>query len=161
MELSEFALYTIDSELRALAGKLDCEIVPVLGTVTDRRHVRHVLEHHRVEVVLHAAAYKHVPMVEANPLAGIANNVFGTNTLAREAFDYGVSGSSWSRRTRRCGRSGVMGATKRLAELIVADLARESPHRLRDGALRQCAGLVGLGHPALPRADRCAAGRSR
>jgi FlaA1/EpsC-like NDP-sugar epimerase len=126
MELSEYALYTIDAELRALAGKLECEIVPVLGTVTDRRHVRHVLEHHAVEVVLHAAAYKHVPMVEANPLAGIANNVLGTNTLAREAFDYGVGRFILVSSDKAVRPIGVMGATKRLAELIVSDLARES-----------------------------------
>ena len=126
MELSEFALYTIDSELRALAGKLDCEIVPILGTVTDRRHVRYVLEHHRIDVVLHAAAYKHVPMVEANPLAGIANNVLGTNTLAREAYDYGVNRFILVSSDKAVRPIGVMGATKRLAELIVTDLARES-----------------------------------
>ena len=128
MELSEYALYSIDSELRALAGKLDCEIVPVLGTVTDRRHVRHVLELHCVDVVLHAAAYKHVPMVEANPLAGIANNVLGTNTLAREAFDYGVQRFILVSSDKAVRPIGVMGATKRLAEMIIADLARESTH---------------------------------
>jgi FlaA1/EpsC-like NDP-sugar epimerase len=126
MELSEFALYTIDSELRALAGKLDCEIVPVLGTVTDRRHVRHVLELHEIDVVLHAAAYKHVPMVEANPLAGIANNVLGTNTLAREAYDYGVDRFILVSSDKAVRPIGVMGATKRLAELIVTDLAEDS-----------------------------------
>jgi FlaA1/EpsC-like NDP-sugar epimerase len=128
MELSEVALYSIDSELRALAGKLDCEIVPVLGSVTDRRHVRHVLENHRIDVVLHAAAYKHVPMVEANPLAGVANNVLGTNTLAREAFDFGVGRFILVSSDKAVRPVGVMGATKRLAELIVADLARESRH---------------------------------
>jgi FlaA1/EpsC-like NDP-sugar epimerase len=127
MELSEYALYTIDAELRALAGRLDCEIVPVLGTVTDRRHVRHVLETNHVDVVLHAAAYKHVPMVEANPLAGIANNVLGTNALAREAFDYGVGRFILVSSDKAVRPIGVMGATKRLAELIVADLARQSP----------------------------------
>ncbi|WP_209426448.1 nucleoside-diphosphate sugar epimerase/dehydratase [Pararhodobacter sp. SW119] len=127
MELSEFALYSIESELRALAGKLDCTIVPVLGTITDRRQVRHVLELHQIEVVLHAAAYKHVPMVEANPLAGVTNNVLGTNTLAREALDFGVERFILVSSDKAVRPVGVMGATKRLAELIVADLARESP----------------------------------
>jgi FlaA1/EpsC-like NDP-sugar epimerase len=126
MELSEYALYTIDSELRALVGGLDCEIVPVLGTVTDRRQVRHVLETYGVEVILHAAAYKHVPMVETNPLAGIANNVLGTNTLAREALEYGVGRFILVSSDKAVRPAGIMGATKRLAELIVADLAREA-----------------------------------
>jgi FlaA1/EpsC-like NDP-sugar epimerase len=128
MELSEFALYSIDSELRALASGMECEIVPILGTVTDRRHVRKVLEDQGVQVVLHAAAYKHVPLVEANPLAGIANNVLGTNTLAREALDYGVDRFILVSTDKAVRPEGVMGATKRMAELIVTDLARESQH---------------------------------
>ena len=149
MELSEFALYTIDSELRALAGKLDCEIVPVLGTVTDRRHVRHVLEHHRVDVVLHAAAYKHVPMVEANPLAGIANNVLGTNTLAREAFDYGVDRFILVSSDKAVRPIGVMGATKRLAELIVTDLAQDSPRTVF--AIVRFGNVLGSSGSVIPR----------
>jgi len=127
MDLSEYALYSIDNELRALAGGMDCTIIPVLGTVTDKRQVRQVLEGHGVEVVLHAAAYKHVPMVEANPLAGIANNVLGTRTLAKEAADCGVGRFILVSSDKAVRPEGVMGATKRMAELIVADLAREAP----------------------------------
>ena len=62
----------------------------MLGSVTDARLVRKTLGEQAVDVVLHAAAYTHVPMVEANPLAGLANNVLGTATLAREAQEAGV-----------------------------------------------------------------------
>ena len=84
-ELSELALYNTDMELRQLSEGTGIKIVPILGSVTDSRQVRKVLYEHSVEVVLHAAAYKHVPLVEANPLSGLANNVFGTQTLAQQA----------------------------------------------------------------------------
>ena len=126
-ELSEFALYTIDQELRALAAGTGTEIIPVLGTVTDRRQVARVLSRHRVEVVLHAAAYKHVPLVEENPLAGLVNNVIGTRTLARAARAARVARFILVSTDKAVRPVGVMGASKRLAELVVADLAARSP----------------------------------
>ncbi|WP_143033532.1 polysaccharide biosynthesis protein [Roseicitreum antarcticum] len=123
LELSEFALYTIERELRALAEGESCEIIPVLGTVTDRRQVHDALTRYRVDVVLHAAAYKHVPLVEANPLAGIANNVLGTATLAEAARDCGVGRFILVSTDKAVRPRGMMGATKRLAELVVCDLA--------------------------------------
>jgi FlaA1/EpsC-like NDP-sugar epimerase len=81
-ELSELALYTIHSELEQLLDGNDTQIVPILGSVTDARQVRKVMQEHEITVVLHAAAYKHVPLVEQNPLAGLANNVLGAHTLA-------------------------------------------------------------------------------
>ncbi|MCB1313543.1 MAG: polysaccharide biosynthesis protein, partial [Sedimentitalea sp.] len=88
-ELSELALYTVHQELTQLADGTLIEIVPVLGSVTDPRQVRKVLSDHNVQVVLHPAAYKPVPLVESNPLAGLANNVFRTPTLARDAAQTG------------------------------------------------------------------------
>ena len=124
LELSEYALYSIERELRTVLGDLDTEIVPVLGTVTERRQVAHVLAEHGVEIVLHAAAYKHVPLVESNPLAGLANNVLGTRTLARAARKAGVGRFILVSTDKAVRPVGVMGASKRLAELIIADLAR-------------------------------------
>ena len=66
------------------------EIIPVLGSVTDARLTRAVLARHRIDTVFHAAAYKHVPLVEQNPIAGIVNNVFGTRTLADACVEEGV-----------------------------------------------------------------------
>jgi len=125
-ELSELALYHIDMELRILAEGADVEIVPVLGSVTDARQVRKVLGTHKVDVVLHAAAYKHVPLVEANPLAGLANNVLGTATLAREAREVGVSRFILVSSDKAVRPTNVMGASKRLAELVVQDMAQHS-----------------------------------
>jgi FlaA1/EpsC-like NDP-sugar epimerase len=122
-ELSELALYTIDTELRDLAYKMFIEIVPVLGSVTDARLVKKVLRDHTVDVVIHAAAYKHVPLVEANVLVGLANNVLGTATLARAARDAGVERFILISSDKAVRPTNVMGASKRLAEFVVQDLA--------------------------------------
>lgn len=123
-ELSELALYNIDMELRQLTEGSDVEIVPVLGSVTDTRQVRKVLAEHNVAIVLHAAAYKHVPLVEANPLAGLVNNVFGTQTLAQQAVQAGIERFILISSDKAVRPTNVMGASKRLAELVVQDLAR-------------------------------------
>jgi len=122
-ELSELALYTIHQELFPLGQELGIEVVPVLGSVTDPRQVRMVLERHQIQVVLHAAAYKHVPLVEANPLPGLANNAFGTQTLARLSARAGVERFILISSDKAVRPTNVMGASKRMAELIVQDLA--------------------------------------
>lgn len=86
-----------------------------------------VLAHHGVQVVLHAAAYKHVPLVEANPLPGLANNVFGTQTLARAAARCGVERFILISSDKAVRPTNVMGASKRMAELVVQDLATRHP----------------------------------
>ena len=122
-ELSELALYTVHQELSQISDGAGVELVPVLGSVTDPRQVRKVLTDHGAQVVLHAAAYKHVPLVEANPLAGLTNNVFGTQTLAREAAELGVERFILISSDKAVRPTNVMGASKRLAELVVQDLA--------------------------------------
>lgn len=125
-ELSELALYTVHQELQELAANLSVELVPVLGSVTDQRQVRLVLDTHKVQVILHAAAYKHVPLVEANPLPGLANNVFGTQTLARAALRTGVERFILISSDKAVRPTNVMGASKRMAELILQDQASRS-----------------------------------
>jgi FlaA1/EpsC-like NDP-sugar epimerase len=126
-ELSELALYNVDLELRQLAEGTNIKIVSVLGSVTDPRQVRKVFSEHNIQVVLHAAAYKHVPLVEANPLAGLANNVLGTQTLAREAADAGVERIILVSSDKAVRPTNIMGASKRLAELVMQDLATRVP----------------------------------
>ncbi|WP_095587907.1 polysaccharide biosynthesis protein [Actibacterium ureilyticum] len=125
-ELNEFALYTIGMELSSLGAPQRTEVIPVLGSVTDARQVRHLLATHRVDVILHAAAYKHVPLVEQNPVSGVGNNVLGTHTLAQEALRAGVRRFILVSSDKAVRPSNVMGATKRLAEMIVQDLASRS-----------------------------------
>ena len=123
-EISELALYTVDMELLALTEGTNIPIVPVLGTVTDDAHVREVLTAHGVQVVLHAAAYKHVPLVEQNPIAGAANNVLGTQTVATASFDTGVERFILISTDKAVRPTNIMGASKRLAEIVVQDMAR-------------------------------------
>lgn len=125
-ELSELALYTVHQELEEQARDNGVELVPVLGSVTDPRQVPRILQLHGVQVVLHAAAYKHVPLVEANPLPGLANNVFGTQNLAQAALQSGVERFILISSDKAVRPTNVMGASKRMAELLLQDLAQRS-----------------------------------
>lgn len=114
-EANEYALYKIEQELSAHA----CEIIPVLGSVLDAQCVRRAIRQHDVKVVYHAAAHKHVPLVEANVLEGIRNNVFGTLSVANVAFEEGIEKFVLISSDKAVRPTNVMGATKRWAELIV------------------------------------------
>lgn len=125
-EASEFALYQIDRELRPLAVRAGVEVITVMGSVCDRLRVDRTLEAHGVEIVLHAAAYKHVPLVEANELEGVRNNVFGTRTVAEAARDAGCERFILISTDKAVRPTNIMGSTKRLAEMVVQDLARRA-----------------------------------
>ncbi|MDJ0821133.1 MAG: nucleoside-diphosphate sugar epimerase/dehydratase [Paracoccaceae bacterium] len=121
---SELALYNIQKELQDISEGL--QIVPVLGSVLDADMMREVMEAHRVEVVLHAAAYKHLPLVETNVLVGLKNNVMGTKVMADAAREAGVERFILVSTDKAVRPTNVMGASKRLAELLVQDLATRS-----------------------------------
>jgi FlaA1/EpsC-like NDP-sugar epimerase len=123
LEANEFALYQINREL---AAHKDRSLVPVLGSVTDAPLVRRAIVEHGVEVVFHAAAHKHVPLVEANALEGIRNNVLGTATVAGIARAEGVKHFVLISSDKAVRPTNVMGATKRWAELIVWQRAVEA-----------------------------------
>ena len=125
-EISEIALYTIDRELSARPDTSEIEIVPVLGSVTEARLLRAMISEHKVDVILHSAAYKHVPLVEANPIAGLVNNVLGTRTIAEAAMDEGVKRFILISTDKAVRPTNVMGASKRMAEFVVQDMARRS-----------------------------------
>lgn len=120
LEISEFGLYQIDMELRGLAAAQNrkVHIVPLLGSVGDRQRVETALRHFNVQTIYHAAAYKHVPLVEENSIQGLRNNVFGTRVLARAAHAAGVEVFVLISTDKAVRPTNVMGATKRIAELI-------------------------------------------
>ena len=126
LERSEPSLYAIDQELRCNlpAG---VELVAVLGSAADSQLASRVLQEQAVQVVFHAAAYKHVPLVQANPLAGLANNVLGTLVLARAAARSGVASFTLISTDKAVRPTNVMGASKRAAELVIQALAQELP----------------------------------
>lgn len=117
---NEFALYKIDKELSAIPG---LKLVPVLASVADQRQVELAIKRHGVDVLFHAAAHKHVPLVEANALEGMRNNVFGTKTAVDAAYRLGVKHFVLISTDKAVRPTNVMGATKRWAELIVRDKA--------------------------------------
>jgi FlaA1/EpsC-like NDP-sugar epimerase len=128
-EISELALYTIDMELRALLRNQKTEITPVLGSITDEKLLARMMALHEVQVVLHAAAYKHVPLVEKNPVVGMSNNVLGTQALAQAAAAAGVERFILISSDKAVRPTNMMGASKRMAELVVQDLASRSKGR--------------------------------
>lgn len=125
-ELNEFGLYNIQMELTALSAAAGVEIIPVLGSVCDRTLTKSLMKDHSVDVVLHAAAYKHVPLVEYNPLEAARNNVLGTQSMALAARDAGVGRFVLVSTDKAVRPTNVMGATKRLAEQVIQDLQKRS-----------------------------------
>ena len=132
-ELSEVALYEIEMEIEELKWRRQTQpdvaplahtkIIPVLGSVLDRKLVARTISTYGVEVIYHAAAYKHVPLVEVNPFTGLQNNTFGTLTLAEVAKEAGVERFVLVSSDKAVRPTNVMGASKRLAELILQALA--------------------------------------
>lgn len=122
---SEFALYEIEGELRRLAksAKIDAEILPCLGSVCDAGRMKRLLHTRTPHIILHAAAYKHVPLVEHNPAEGIRVNVFGTLTMARLARWFEVPNFVLVSTDKAVRPTNVMGASKRLAEMVLQALA--------------------------------------
>ena len=121
-EISEIALYTIQNELRDAARRIDCELVALLGSIHHQDRVREVLETFSINTIYHAAAYKHVPVVEHNLLEGVHNNVLGTLHMARAAIDTKVDKFVLISTDKAVSPTSVMGATKRFAEMILQAL---------------------------------------
>lgn len=119
-ELTEFALYSIDKEL-GLNSQI--EIIPVLGSVLDQAKLERVIEQYAVQTVYHAAAYKHVPLVECNPIAGLQNNSVGTAFSVNAAVKKGVETFVLISTDKAVRPTNVMGASKRMAELYCQAMA--------------------------------------
>lgn len=122
LDSSEYNLYRIELELREKHDCSNIELHAVLGSTTDVRVVHRVFEQFSPHCVLHAAAYKHVPLVEANPLEGIINNILGTKTIAEAAIFYRASHFLLISTDKAVRPTNVMGATKRACEMLVQAL---------------------------------------
>ncbi|ERS03617.1 polysaccharide biosynthesis protein [Acinetobacter sp. COS3] len=124
-ELTEFALYDIEKELRQTAN---CEIIPILGTVQDQQKLERIIEQYHIQTVYHAAAYKHVPLVECNPIAGLKNNAIGTANSLNAAVKNGVETFVLISTDKAVRPTNVMGASKRMAELYCQAVADTQPN---------------------------------
>ncbi|MEP1897578.1 nucleoside-diphosphate sugar epimerase/dehydratase [Alloalcanivorax venustensis] len=125
LEQSEVALYDIERELRVLieqSGR-DTTLIPMLGSVVNRGHVQRLCRENRIDTLYHAAAYKHVPIVEANPAAGVRNNIIGTLAAAEGAEAAGVKHFILVSTDKAVRPTNVMGATKRFAEMVLQTMA--------------------------------------
>lgn len=120
-EISEFALYCVEKELNECIAQENTQItlVPILGSVQDKQRIEEVLRNYKVQTVYHAAAYKHVPMVEFNPIEGIRNNTLGTYHAAQAAINTGVEHFVLISTDKAVRPTNVMGASKRLCELVI------------------------------------------
>lgn len=127
-ESSEFALYTIEQEMRESFPYLN--IVSILGSVTNQNLIESTLKNYGIKTIYHAAAYKHVPLVESCPLSGIENNSIGTYVVAKAALSLNVENMLLISTDKAVRPTNVMGASKRLAELIMQAFASESQNTI-------------------------------
>jgi nucleoside-diphosphate-sugar epimerase len=165
VEMSEFALYQIHQELQALVqegwapdqvrsdGEVrgdGVEIVPLLASVCDEVRVHEIMDTWKPSTVYHAAAYKHVPLVEHNPSEGVRNNVWGTRVCAEAAARNGVQNFVLISTDKAVRPTNIMGATKRLAEMVLQALAELNPAVTAAGgrapSSRTCFSMVRFGN---------------
>ena len=132
LELNEFSLYQAE---RSFRNQSSIPIVPCLGSILNSELIKHLLHDHKVNTVYHAAAYKHVPLVEENPLQGLHNNALGTLSLIEKCIEVEVNSFVLISTDKAVRPTNVMGASKRIAEMIVQDTARRFPER-RIGIVR-------------------------
>ncbi len=128
LDVSEYALYEIQQELENKIQDLEkkVELSPIIGSVQDKNLVRKIIQSFCIDTIYHAAAYKHVPLVEMNITEGLKNNFFGTFTLAKESLDGGVKNFILISTDKAVRPTNFMGAAKRLAELCCQSLAKDS-----------------------------------
>ena len=136
LDQNENSIFEVHHELHSVSG---VEAVPLVADIRDRDRIRSVLAAYRPHIVLHAAAYKHVPMMERNCTEAVLNNVFGTRCLAEAALEFNAERFLMISTDKAVNPTSIMGATKRLAELVVQRLAGSqngAPHRTRCACVR-------------------------
>jgi FlaA1/EpsC-like NDP-sugar epimerase len=140
LDHAEFSLYSIDQQLADIMATLPAadrpEIVPIVGSMLNEALVRELIRDHRVDTIYHAAAYKHVPLLEHNEVVGVQNNVMGTLVLARAALEAKLTRFTMISTDKAVRPESVMGASKRVAELVIQALAESPGCETRFGIVR-------------------------
>jgi len=126
LELNELALYQVELVLKRLSS---IPIITCLGSVQDSALMKKLLSENNIQTVYHAAAYKHVPLIEKNPLEGLRNNILGTQSLVEKCIETDVSSFVLISTDKAVRPANILGASKRIAEMIVQDKARRFPER--------------------------------
>ena len=142
LDHSEYNLYAIETELRPQLNG-DSQLVPLLGSVRDVNRLKEIFSSWQVDTVYHAAAYKHVPLVEENPAEGLQNNVIGTLNLAEIALKSKIKSFVLISTDKAVRPTNVMGATKRFAEMVLQALANKQ--EISDG-VKTCFSMVRFGN---------------
>ena len=127
VEQNEFGLYAIHQELEDRLIDIETNLVPLLASVQDERRIKEIMAAWQPDTVFHTAAYKHVPLVEHNPVEGVKNNVFGTLHVAQVAAAYGVVDFVLISTDKAVRPTNIMGASKRLSEMVLQAIAATHP----------------------------------
>ena len=128
VERAEFALFSIEHEMRS-DDESQVPVIPLVADIGDKTRMHTIFQTYSPQVILHAAAHKHVPMMESNPCEAVKNNVIGTRMLGEMASDFGVEAFVLISTDKAVRPSSVMGASKRVAELVIQDLNQRSDTR--------------------------------
>jgi len=151
LDASEFNLYSIESEFVDKINKdSDTEISTILGSVRDEKFIHELLIKHKPQVILHAAAFKHVPIIEKNPIEGILNNLLGTKIVAEAAQRHGVEKFLLISSDKAVRPSSIMGATKRCCEILMQVLNSDEDQTCKYSAVR-FGNVLGSSGSVLPR----------
>ncbi|MBT2581233.1 nucleoside-diphosphate sugar epimerase/dehydratase [Planococcus sp. ISL-109] len=121
----ENSIYLIDMEIRKAIGS-DTEVIPLIADIQDRNRIMAIMNEYQPDVVYHAAAHKHVPLMEGNPMEAVKNNIYGTKNVAEAAHMSGIKNFVMVSTDKAVNPPNVMGASKRFAEMIVQNLAKRS-----------------------------------
>ena len=127
LDVSEIAVYAISAELELEMQEIGVNIYKYVGSIQDRLFIANVLHKHKIDTIYHAAAYKHVPLMEQNVIQAIKNNTIGTMVLADEALRVGIESFTLISTDKAVNPTNIMGASKRMAELICQSLSLEDP----------------------------------
>lgn len=147
-EVSEYSLYKIEKELLSFGSQV--KIVAVLGDARDGDRIKSAMKNHRVQTVYHAAAYKHVPLVEWNVVAGVDNNLFGTLNTAVAAMEAGVEIFVLISTDKAVRPTNVMGASKRMAELVLQGFSREEASKATRFCMVRFGNVLGSSGSVVP-----------
>jgi len=122
----EYSIYRIDMELKEICEEMDVSIIPVIGDIRDKNRMFEIVEMYQPAIIYHAAAHKHVPLMEFNPHEAVKNNVLGTKNVAEAAITFGVGTFVLVSSDKAVNPTSVMGATKRAAEMVIQNLSKYS-----------------------------------
>jgi FlaA1/EpsC-like NDP-sugar epimerase len=139
LDLSEFALYRITEELAALELPKSVLQTPILANAQDLAQISQLIQHYRPHTIYHAAAYKHVPLVETNRTAGLRNNILSTLNIAQSAIEHGVEDIVFISTDKAVRPTNIMGASKRISEMVlqhIASIHKNKPHSTRISMVR-------------------------